>query len=264
MFATDFLFDENRASDFGLMIGCFDGDSQTATGGNIEYTVVKTPNRDTFDFYGSQFNEVITWNFSIMKIPCMNEDEDMFFDQYEESRIAQWLLKQDGYRWFQFDQEGYEDIYYMVQINMLPHQICGRTIGFDLTVTSNCGYGFSEEIEKTYTFNNNKSIRLDIHGDTNSYILPYITIENGNGDFYISNDSDLSQCHSNAKETALNNISKTVTLDSDNDLIQGISSSSCFNWYFPRLVNGVNNITTNSTNDIKITFKYREPRRVIV
>ena len=52
--------------------------------------------------------------------------------------------------------------------------------------------------------------------------------------------------------------------DSDNDLIQGISSSSCFNWYFPRLVNGVNNITTNSTNDIKITFKYREPRRVIV
>ena len=79
MFATDCLFDKNRASDFGLMIGTFDNDSQTATGGNIEFNVVKTPNRDTFDFYGSQFNEVLTWNFSLIKNPCTNED--MHFSQ---------------------------------------------------------------------------------------------------------------------------------------------------------------------------------------
>ena len=261
MFATDCLFDKNRASDFGLMIGTFDNDSQTATGGNIEFNVVKTPNRDTFDFYGSQFNEVLTWNFSLIKNPCTNED--MYFSQYDESLISRWLLKKDGYKWFQFDQEGYEDVYYMVQVNMIPHQICGRTIGFDLTVTSNCGYGFSREIKRSYAFNKNNSIKFDVRSDTYSYILPYITIE-GTGDFYISNDSDLEQNYSNSKETVFKNINNTIIMDSDNDIITGISSPTSFNWYFIRLVDGVNTITTDSENDININFIYREPRRVIV
>lgn len=265
MFATDFLFDNNRASDFGLMIGSFDSRIETASGGNIEYNVIKTSNRDSFVFYGAQLNTVLTWNFSIVKNPCLNNG--IYFNQYEESQIAQWLLKQDGYRWFQFDQEGYEDIYYKVQINMLPHQAGGQTIGFDLTVTSDCGYGYSEEIVKNYTLNVNTPIKLDIHSDTNSYILPYISLT-GSGDFYISNNSDLSQKYSDIesddKSTRLQNVTDKIIMDSDKDVITGISCSNDFNWYFLRLVNGVNNITTDSVNDIKIKFTYREPRKVIV
>ncbi len=263
MYATDFLFNENRASDFGLIICSFNGEFETASGGNIEYNVVKTPNRDNYDFYGAQFNEVLTWNFSIFKNPCQNNNEEIYFNQYEESQIAQWLLKQDGYKWFQFDQDGYRDIYYMVQINMLPHQVSGQTVGFDLTVTSNCGYGFTDEIVREFTFNKNKKIRLDIHSDTNSYILPYVTV-NGNGDFYISNDSDLSQNRLNGEETRLYHVTEEIIMDSNNDIINGIKNTSDFNWYFLRLVNGVNNISTDSDSDIKINFIYREPRRVIV
>ncbi len=263
MYATDFLFNENRASDLGLMICSFNGEFETATGGNIEYNVVKTPGRDKFDFYRAQFNEIITWNFSICKNPCQNNNEEMYFNQYEESQIAQWLLKQDGYKWFQFDQDGYRDIYYMVHINMLPHQVGGQTVGFDLTVATNCGYGFTDEIVKEFTFNRNKTIRLDIHSDTNSYILPYVTVY-GRGDFYISNDSDLSQNSSNGKETRLYHVTEKIIMDSDNDIIKGIKNTSDFNWHFLRLVNGVNNIVTDSDGDIKISFTYREPRRVIV
>lgn len=263
MYATDFLFNDNRASDFGLIIGSFDGEFETASGGNIEFNVVKTPNRDRYDFYGAQFNEVLTWNFSIVKNPCVNDNSEMYFNQYEESQIAQWLLKQDGYKWFQFDQDGYRDVYYRVQINMVPHQVGGQTAAFDLTVTSDCGYGYSEEIVKKYILNANKPIRLDVHSDTNSYILPYISLT-GNGDFYISNDSDLSQCYANLKETKLQNTSGIVTMDSDKDIITGISSPNDFSWYFLRLINGVNNITTDSINDVEIEFNYREPRRVIV
>lgn len=257
MFATDFLFDNNRASDFGLMIGSFDSEISTATGGDIEYTVVKSPNSDRFEFYGSQLNTVITWNFSIVKNPCLNNDS-CYFTQYEESQIAQWLLKQDGYRWFQFDQDGYRDVYYKVYINMLPHQIGGKTVGFDLNVVSDCGYGYSEEIFKKYTFNKDKPIRLDVHSDINSYILPHIIL-NGMGTFYISNQSDLPQ-----KYTKLENVNNEIKLDSNDDMIEGISSPNDFNWYFLRLVNGVNHIVTDSENDINIKIIYREPRRIIV
>jgi hypothetical protein len=159
---------------------------------------------------------------------------------------------------------------------MLPHQINGRTIGFDLTVTSDCGYGYSEEIEKTFIFNNSKSIRLDVHSDTNSYILPYFTIY-GKGNFYISNNSDLSQNYSNGKDTEFTDVNGTIILDSENDIIGllenegkdneqivNYSSPKNFNWYFLRLVNGVNNIATNSTSDVTLKIKYREPRRVII
>ena len=47
----------------------------------------------------------------------------MHFSQYEESMIMKWLAKTDGYRWIQFEQEGYEDIFYKVMINALPHQV---------------------------------------------------------------------------------------------------------------------------------------------
>ncbi len=261
MFATDFLFDNKRASDFGLMIASFDSEIPVAAGGEIEYTVVKTPGSNTFDFYGAGVNSVITWNFSIIKNTCPNHN--YYFNQYEERQIAGWLLKQDGYKWFQFIQDGYEDIYYKTQINMSPHQLHGRTIGFDLTVTSDCGYGYSNELNKTYHLNKNNPIELEIHSDIVTYILPRLSLT-GSGDFYISNNSDLSQNISNGKATSFKNVSEPIIINSDNDTITGIPSPNDFNWYFPRLVNGLNSITTDSEENIEITISYREPRRVII
>lgn len=276
MFAEDFLFHHHRASDFGFMICSFDGDSGTVSGGEIEYHVVKTPDRDKFTFYNSQFNTALVWNFSICKDPFKNDN--LYFDQYEESQVAKWLLKTDGYHWFQFDQDGYEDIFYRVYINMVPHQISGRTVGFDLTVTSDCAYGFTDIITKKATINSSTPLKLNIHSDINTYILPYIKI-NGVGDFYLSNDSDLSQNQLNGKETHLMNVKNITVMDSENDMIgiwdsekeiiTDFHSPNDFNWYFLRLVNGVNIITTNfqngiGENGIEIEIKYREPRRVIV
>lgn len=263
MFATDFIFDNKRASDFGLMIGSFNGGIETASGGEIEFSVIKAPNQDKYDFYGAAINSVLTWNFSLLKNPCTNNADDMYFTQYEERQIAKWLLKQDGYKYFRFEQEGYEDIFYRVQINMSPHQVCGRTAGFDLTVISDCGYGYSQEFTHHFTLNKENPINLTINNDTNSYILPYITL-NGNGSFYISNDSDSAQNITNAKSTKFSNVTGTITMDSDKDMITGISSPNDFSWYFLRLVNGVNNITTDSVDNIALQITYREPRRVII
>ena len=261
MFATDFLFDGQRASDFGLIICSLDGGVETASGGEIEFNVVKTPNRDRFTFYDSQFNTVLEWNFTIMKNYCY--DSNYYFNQYEESRIAKWLIKTDGYRQFQFDQEGYEDIIYNVYINVSPHQIGGKTIGFDLTVTSDCAYGFTNLITQKATINSSTFYKFMINSDINTYIMPIIKI-NGNGNFYISNDRDLSQNIDNEGESRFENIENEIIMDSDNDIISGLNSPNDFNWYFLRLVDGENIISTDSESDISLEIQYREPRRVIV
>ena len=197
------------------------------------------------------------------------DNEKMYFTQYEESEIARWLLKKDGYNWFRFEQDGYNDIWYNVMFNMTPHQINGRTVGFDLVVESDCGYGFGAEEEMYFkeheeTVNSSTPLYLYINSDIDTYVYPEITITGCSGDFYIYNESDAMQTLSNNKQSDFKNISDNIFMDSENDIITGIDTAPDFNWKFIRLVKGVNVLKTNSTNDIKVNIKYREPRRVIV
>lgn len=257
MYATDFLFDGQRASDLGLMICSFNGDFETATGGEIEYNVVKTPNRDNFTFYGSQLNSVITWNFSICKNPCKNDN--MYFDQYEESMIAKWLVKTDGYRWIQFEQEGYEDIFYNVCISMTPHQVAGRTVGFDLVATSDCAYGFTDVIKKEQIrMDSNTCFQFNVHSDINTYILPIIKIYRDSGmigDFELNNQNDT---------MIFKDIKENLTINCDIETVEDLTKPDDFNWCFLKLTDGMNVITTKSDVGFGIEIFYREPRYVRV
>lgn len=271
MYATDFMFNGQRASDFGCMVCSFDGGPQPVSGGEIECNALKTPGTDTFTFYGSQFNSPLTWTFSLCKNPRKNKD--MHFSQYEESMIMKWLTKTDGYRWIQFEQEGYEDIFYKVMINALPHQVAGRTIGFDLTATSNCAYGFTDVITKTASIEFLRPLVLNIHSDIDTYILPIMKVK-----YKTSNPNPLSfdNCRENSfsswgssdsilsKPIKIENMSQDVTMDSDMGIVEGLTKPNDFNWSFMKLVNGTNVIMTDHGRDIEIEFQYREPRYVRV
>lgn len=274
MFATDFLFDGKRASDFGLMICSFSGEIEAASGGEIEYNVSKTPGRDKFTFYGAQLNSVIEWNFSICKDPRNNGNP--YFSRYEESGIMKWLLKTDGYKPLQFKQPGYEDIFYNVYFKLTPHQIGGQTAGFDLTATSDCAYGFTDVITRKAVINASTPLELHIHSDINTYILPHVTL-NQSGNFFIRNQKYIKpdipenspvtigmERLQNISETIFTGISNNtpVIMDSDTDTIYGLTDPQTFNWHFLRLADGINIITTNSASDIEIEIRYREPRFV--
>lgn len=262
MFATDFTFDGRRASEMDLMICSFDGVLETASGGEIEYNVVKSPGRDSFTFYGSQFNSVLTWNFSICKNP--RRTSNLYFDQYEESRIAKWLIRTDGYKYLQFDQPGYEDIFYKAYINAVPRQINGQTVGFDLVATSNCAYGFTDVIKRNETFNSSAPLLLNIHSDVNTYIFPKIKLK-GSGNFNIDNYKDENfQDSLLDKPMEFKNVSANteIFIDSNFDIITGLSNPNNFNWCFLVLADGKNFITTSSNSNIEIELQYREPRLI--
>lgn len=70
MYATDFEFNGELASEHGLVVCTWGDESDVAEGGNIEPNIIKPPNRDTFDWYGGQFNEPLKWNVSIANSMC--------------------------------------------------------------------------------------------------------------------------------------------------------------------------------------------------
>ena len=265
MNATDMWFDGYFASDFGLMLGSIDGNNEVASGGDLEYSVAKVPNDDKYRYYTGQFTEVLVWNVTLIKDTCSNDN--ITFSYEEERRISKWLVSKGGYKWLQFIQEGYEDLFYCVKINVKPNQLDGNTVGFDLTITSNCGYGFSsiitQEIQISSGLGNSKSIYVD-NDISDSYVKPKVTITGGSGDFYIFNNNDLEQ-RLPPSISDFKNITSgtTVIMDSDNEIITGVASDN-FSYYFIRLLDGENMIITNSTNTLTLKFEYREARKVIV
>lgn len=250
MYATDFIFDGESLSSKGYMICVFDGDS-IVSGGEIEPIVKKAPNADEYTYYTAQINNVLTWQIDICKRPLCEGDTASSFEpltQYEESELAQFLLRTDGYRWLQFVQpDDYPDVFYKVYINMTPYQICGQTYGYNLTITSNCGYGFSHEYTATLT-DDNQPLTININNDLNRYIYPTVSFETNADECWIYNENDLEQNLDTGKESHFYNLGdnvdvlKEISMDSTNDVINGIETPDQFNWNFLRLVNGENNI----------------------
>lgn len=268
MYATKFIYNGHSSDEYGIIIASFDGDNGVAEGGEVEVTSIQTPNKDGYDYYASQFPNVLTWHFSVIKNPCI-ANEEMWFSLEEERHIVKWLMGEDGYHELYFEQEDYIQVFYMAYCNVKPNQINGRTVGFDITAASNCGYGFSKEYVRTDHFiinkngnENKKPIQIQVNNDLKRKVYPQITIKNGSGDFTITN-SDISGnviCQSSFK-----NITATLEMDSKNDIITGLTSPDCFvNWDFLYLVDGMNELTCDSETDIELTVKYREIRRVIV
>ena len=148
MFADDFLFNNQKASDFGLIISSDTSGEAIVSGGEIDISSVRPPDRDSFDYYVGKLDSPVQFTFSVLKYSCDNPN-DVYVTPEEESRIARWLIrkaKTEGYGWLQFDQEYYRDIcYHVCFTDMKPIQVVGRTVGFELTCISDCGYGFTNE-----------------------------------------------------------------------------------------------------------------------
>lgn len=193
MIATDFCFDGLYLSDFDCIIVNFDNNEDSVSGGATEYDAIKAPDSDKFRFYGSQFNTVLTWNLSIGKNPCKaNTYNEQFFTHEDERKISKWLVRTDGYKWFNFIERKTKvpnnhyfglsvgkainvdssDTKFQVKIDRVPHKIAGNLVGFDLTITANCAYGFTDPITKMGTINSNTSLAFNVDTDAKEYILP--------------------------------------------------------------------------------------------
>lgn len=272
MHCSDFIFDNERLSGHGYMMCNFDGADTSWNGGDVTFKTVKPPSSNVFTHYCSSFEEPISFNLSIMKNPCDNSSqEEMSFAQDEESYIMRWLQRLDGYHWFAFDQEGWEDVWFNIQINPKPHYINGDIVGYDLTCVADSPYGYSRLYTKKISLshsstNNSNSVNIKNYSDIPGYFHPKVKITpHGNGNVYL-----LSGCDDYKKITRIENAIKNnaIILDKNNDEIEGINNINNFNFVFPVMANSYKDINTVFTNigdvDIDMEIEYRFIRRVAV
>ena len=265
MFAQDFLFNNQKLSDFGFIIaGDMDGES-VASGGEIDIVSVRPPDSDKHDFYTGNLDSPIQYTFGIIKYKC-GDKNDIYVTPEEESRLAKWLMRKskvEGYKWLQFDEDYYRDINYKVCFTeMNPVQVGGKTIGFTLSCTSNCGYAYSNEKMHKFTLSNNGVKEIIVTSDMSTYIYPKITLTGNIGNIVFgNNDDDGGHNFAEIKTTSGN---KTIVLDCENDIITGISAPDEFNYQFPKMVDGSNHFRMVGASSVAVEIVYREARRIIV
>ena len=265
MFCTDCIFDNEKLSDHGIIICGFDGSTATQTGGEVTFITTQSPNTNIFTFHTSKCEEPIKFTFSICKDPCKyNTQEEMYFTQDEQSYIMRWLQRLDGYKWLAFDQDGWEDVWFNAQINPQPHFINGRVAGYDLSVTTDSPWGWSQEHRKIKTIPVNDTLSIINYSDITGVVYPKATIvAKGNGEVAIKTG-----CTNYQKTTRVRNVSSgdEIILYGYNDFISGVDNIDNFNYEFPIMANGYDDIETNFTNigdmDIDIKLVYRFVRRV--
>lgn len=192
----------------------------------------------------------------------------MSVTQQEYSALSRFLKRRDGYHWLQFDQYGYEDVYFNVKFDLEPKQIYGDTIGFTLKMDTDSPYGYSREIVKKFSLSaSNSYYKIVNNNDSVGKLYPFTTItpyDNGNIIFTSGINDD-------KVTTQINNVIKNqkIILDGDHDYFEGISNPNDFNYQFPILDNKYDDKNTffyYVTNSVgfDIELQYRYTRMVIV
>ena len=258
--ATNFIFDGKSLNDFGFIICEFNGETNTSTPSNITFTTLKVPDNDRRRFISSNYEDVVSFEFSIAKYE--NKKNNLPINSYEDRAMRKWLCREDGFHEFIIEQEDFYNIYYNAQINITPQMVAGRIRGYRVTVITDNVYGYTEWLETEFDINNTSPYIFLALSDRADYFYPiWEIIPMQNGDLHLKILEDINQTN-----TIFNSVKAggTIIIDSENGIIEGISPDN-FNWQLPRIVQGydetVNTITSTLPCHIKI--KYRLARKAV-
>lgn len=143
MFATEFIFDGVSSYDFELILCSFDGNrnGSFSPGSKIEFTKFKSPNSYNWMKISSTYNEPLTFTFQLCKHPCHSNRRP--FSEREAAFIVRWLVRKE-FKYLQFVQRGYEDVYFNVQLNVEKYMVGGYCYGFIVNATCDAPFAWSE------------------------------------------------------------------------------------------------------------------------
>ena len=266
---TDFLFDNEYLSDYGMMICSFDSSDAVWSGGDVSFTTIKLPGSDKLTYYTHTYEQPLSCTFSICKNPAELHDEtELVITQEEYSLLSRFLKRTDGYHWLQFDADGFEDIFFNCQINLQPHKIHEKLVGFDVTVNTDSPYAYSRLERKTFLLTPTEDYTLVNYSDTIGNIYPKVTIK-------ILEDGSLklnSGLTDNLHKTIINNCKKgdIITLDGEYDYFDGIANPNDFiGFTFPVLANSYYDRNTvfsleDKSVSCELTIEYRLVRMVTI
>mgnify|MGYP004721841897 CR=1 FL=1 len=272
MIATEFEFDGISSSVFGLYICSFNGAKNgTSTLGNeITFNAVKSPRNNKWIFTDRVYENPLTFTFQCFKYDCNTGSEPIV--ARELSRIIRWLVRNDGYHYLRFKQNGWDNVFYHAQLKVQKYEIAGQIYGFEIEAICDAPWGYSEMKEYKFEYSDDVySFNLYNFSDEDGKLLPELVkieiLEDCN--LAITNSFNLKGDENNKYTftTSINNCKsgEVIYLDKNRNItsnINHVTLSDDFDYNFLCLFsdffNEKNTITIS--NPCNITINWREIR----
>lgn len=261
--ASQYIFDGILCDTYNLRLCSFEdnGGLQTSSAGStIELTTAKHPHSNKWARYNAQYSAPIEFTIQVMKT------DGSEIDALEQEYINRWMIRRDDYKWFQFGQTDYMDIFFNVQVtesNILS--VGNRNIGMSFKCVTDSPFGYSEIKTNTYVFTNGNYINHIDQSSEIGYLYPTmeITIATA-GTFGLTNAIDDNRLFKIDNCT----VGEVITVDCENKIITSTKHTHAlyddFNYNFFRFANtfssSLNRLT--ATGDATVKFTYRLPRKV--
>ena len=264
MLATDFEYDGQKLSDFGMVICDFNSSSGTeeiSVGSTITFNTVSRHFGKKYGLPSTQYDECIETSFSICKDPDIYDDLELTSAEVHD--LIRWLNRREFLK-MQFLYEDDVNInrkvcYYDASFNISKVTIGSHLYGITVDMITNRPFGYGDEISVTIDASDiTASYTITDESEEIGYIYPDITITCGSsGDLSIVNKTESCELEIlNCEEGEI------ITIDGDAHIISSSVSGhelyDDFNFDFLKISNTYdnqeNNITVSLPCIIEITY----------
>lgn len=259
--ATNFLYDNEKLSDYGMILCKFDSNSSetVSIGNNLTFNTIKTSISDRNYLSAATYDEPLSATFQICKMDCHNP-EDRFISPEELTSLLRWLARRDGYHKFKLYQKGFEDTFFMGSFNNISQlKIGGEIYGLELTFVTDSPYGY-EDVSLDFTTTASSAFSIFNMSNETGHIYPKVFICKclASGDLTIHNSIE-------NRTMEIKNCVKdeVITIDGNHKVIETSVPThklyNDFNYNYFRLGNkyedNLNIITTSLPCEIHIEYE---------
>ena len=274
MYCTDFEYDNEKLSDYGMMICSFHGTGgfeTVSSGADITFHQQKSAGSNNFHLYASAYDAPYTTTFQIFKNPCLRKTPaEQFLSADEISALQRWLCRKDRYHKFKPDQDGYRNLFWKAAFTSKQVMLQGQAVGLELTMFTDAPYAYLDMSPLAFDCKANVPFTIYDMSDEEGYIYPSVEItclkHNEDGETYtleLSNSRD-----HNTMRIAGCREGETITIDGEHLIISSscptasseahASLSSDFNYSFPKIINTYGNTRNDFTPNIdcRIVLRY--------
>ena len=256
----DFEFNNEKLSDYGMIICAFDGslDGTFSSGADITFQQTSNILGRNLNIYGA-YSTPYQATFSICKDIYNIGDNDEGLSPILVSSLQRWLCLKNSYKEFRLiGDDNYNGLYWNSTFTSQQILYGGKIVGLTLTMYTDSPYAYRDRI--TNTFENVRYFEFADVSDEIGYIQPDLQIQfKANGNFTLTNSLD-------NRVTSIKNCnqSETITINGTKEIISTDSSTHeltlarDFNYFFPKIINTydnrVNSFTLNLACNITITY----------
>lgn len=285
IFGSSFTYNGISSDDYGVILCAAEQPDSIPMG--LTREILKgeiTSSRPVANHYNTKYSDVLTFDITITK------PENRAFSREEVREINAWLTAPRTPTLLFFEDEAFDPIYYFGVFTEVDDIYGNGIIMLTYTFTSNAPYGWSDEREFVF---DNMSTEFKVINDTdelNDFVYPLIKVQSTSGvkislendsetgtdlitpkfsftfptvkgytfnTFYIDTSYHNIYFYYNGRKHSLTLNDIGITMQQLDDPIKG-----AVGMYWFRLVPGTNNGTIASTDNCKITFTFRCPRKV--